>query len=98
MLQHHIITVSYHDMPVKAPEPAAYVLHKFIVSQERKDFGKREKDLRIAGDIGEFLIHRTDQRKRFYDTFNELPSKWQKTLLNVLNMSGNLFLLDLLAP
>ncbi len=98
MLQHHIITVSYHNMPVNVPEPAAYVLHKFIVSQERKDADKREKDLRIAGDIGEFLIHRTDQRKRFYDTFNELPSKWQKTLLNVLNMSGNLFLLDLLAP
>ncbi len=98
MLQHHIITVSYHNMSVNVPEPATYVLHKFIVSQERKDADKREKDIRIAGDIGEFLIHHAEQRQRLHDIFNELPIKWQKTLIKVLKMSDNLLLLDLLAP
>ena len=95
---YELLTLMYHELFVNVPEPAAYVLHKFIVSQERTDPDKREKDLSIARGISEFLIHDPEQRQRLQDIFNELPQKWQKTLLNVLKASDVLFLLDLLTP
>lgn len=97
MLQHDVMTIVYRELFVNMPEPAAYVLHKCIVSQERTDRDKREKDLSIARGISEFLIHDPEQRQRLQDIFKELPSKWQRTLLKVLKASDALFLLDLFA-
>ena len=98
MLQHDVMTIRYHELFANVPEPATYVLHKFIVSQERTDRDKREKDLSIARGVGEFLIHDPEQRQRLQEVFNELPQKWQKTLLNILKAFDVLFLLDLLTP
>ena len=96
MLQDSVMTIRYHDIAVNVPEPAAYVLHKLIVSQERADAAKREKDLRIASDIGEFLMRRPEQREKLERIFHALPVKWQKTLMKVLKMNNNLRLLDVL--
>jgi hypothetical protein len=43
LLQSHTTEVKYLDMTVVVPEPAAYVLHKFIICQRRSS---REKKLR----------------------------------------------------
>lgn len=78
------IEISYHNIIAKVPEPAAFVLHKFIVSQERVNAEKRDKDIKVAGEIGEFLVRDTEQRQILQRIFDELPPKWQRTLKKVL--------------
>ena len=98
MLQAPTMTIIYHGIAINVPEPATYVLHKIIVSQERTEAAKREKDLRIANGLGEFLIGLPDQRQKLECVFHGLPLKWRKTLVNILKRLGNATLLAVLAP
>ena len=49
LIQAHIIEVKYLNMFIKVPEPAAYVLHKFIVFELRNQEAKKERDLEQKG-------------------------------------------------
>jgi len=69
-------------MMIQVPEPAAYVLHKFIIFERRKKKSKKERDLIAVKDIGEFLLQNKTQRKKFLEIFHSLPLKWQKTIIN----------------
>jgi len=55
---------SYNGVSINVPEPTAYVLHKFIVSDRRKNQFKREKDIETARQLGEYLLEKADQKKR----------------------------------
>jgi len=80
----HITTVKYRTSEVRLPEPAAYVLHKFIVFERRAKKEKMKRDLKAAKDIGEFLLKDAKQRAQLKTIFAELPKKWQKTIINNL--------------
>jgi len=92
LLQSHTIKVKYGDITVIVPEPAAYVLHKFIIYERRQNKEKQLRDLLSAKEIGEFLLTNKIQRKKILDIFNSLPKKWQKTILkNIKDNSELLF-------
>jgi len=78
-------------MNVIVPEPAAYVLHKFIIYKRRLNKEKQERDLLAAKGIGEFLLQNKTQQKKITEIFNSLPNKWQKAVLGNLKDNSKLF-------
>ena len=77
LLSNNLTTISTTEIKVTVPEPAAYVLHKFIISRRRLKEEKAEKDLNAAREIGEFLLGKPEQRKKLRGIFKSLPKKWQ---------------------
>ena len=73
--------IHYLDMKVSVPEPAAFALHKLIVSSRRTKKEKREKDLAAAVGVLEFLFKDPKEKERVKAILAKLPSKWRKTIL-----------------
>jgi hypothetical protein len=85
LLQAYIMELKYENISIILPEPAAFVLHhKFIIFKRRSKKEKAEKDLMIAGEIGQFLLKKGIQKNRLIEIYNELPKKWQNKVLNNL--------------
>lgn len=80
LLQQHTIEVTTEGITVRVPEPAAYVLHKFLISGRRAKESKRERDLFSAREIGEFLLQDEGQRKMMQKIFDSLPEKWKRRM------------------
>lgn len=80
------------QVTITLPEPAAYVLHKFIIQEKRKNKEKQKRDLSAAKKIGEFLLRNKTQRKKLLEIFFSLPKKWQaKIIRNVKANSQPIF-------
>ncbi len=77
LLMNNVILIRHGDIAIKVPEPSAYVIHKFIIGRKRKNKEKREKDLRSAKEIGEFLLTIPKQRKKLREVFKNQPGKWR---------------------
>ncbi len=84
ILQNYVIEIPYKDKIIRVPEPAAYTLHKFILSSRRKNQTKKQKDLYVAKEIGEFLLQREHERAKLISIYNDFPRGWQKTIKNIL--------------
>ena len=81
LIQAHAIEVKYLNMFIKVPEPAAYVLHKFIVFELRNQEAKKARELYSAKEIAEFLMSNDDQSKKLVNIFYSLSVKWQRNIL-----------------
>lgn len=97
LLQDHTIKIQHENFVVTVPEPAAYVLHKYIISERRppKLKHKKEKDLSAATEIGNFLMEKPAQRKQLLKVFRSMPNRWQvdlKTILKRANPALNEYL------
>ena len=84
LIQSNVMKTSFRGISLNVPEPAAYVLHKFIVSGRRKESFKKEKDIETARQIGEYLLEREDQRKKMRNIYVGMPEKWKKDLLKIV--------------
>jgi len=84
LLQRHTIKMKYENIIVVLPEPAAYVLHKFIIQERRLNKEKQKRDLLSAKEIGEFLLQSKTQQKKITDIFDSLPKKWQNPSFPIL--------------
>lgn len=92
MLQDYKFTMTHQDVKVWLPEPEAYVLHKVLISQKRKDPAKKEKDLMAAKSIGELCLEFEIRRKRLKAIYGHMPKKWQKTVSGILKqLSSEMF-------
>jgi len=80
----YTITVTYKRIPVNVPDPAAFVLLKYLVSTKRRDPAKETKDLKTANELGQFMFNDPVQRKRIKFIFNSMYKKWQHTILQVM--------------
>lgn len=76
--------MTYNDITIWLPEPQAYVFHKILISQKRKNSMKKEKDLMAAKNIGELCLRYENYRKDFISIFQSMPQKWQKLVLKIL--------------
>lgn len=81
-LQDHAIRVSHAGFTVKVPEPAAYVLHKFLINPRRSE-KKRGKDMETITKLSDYMIKRPEERERFRILLSEMPKGWRKTVLEV---------------
>ena len=82
-LSSYVVTIMHHSLAVRVPEPAAFALHKLIVSSKRTKKEKREKDLAAAVGILEFLFKDPEEKTRVKTILTALPPKWRKTILSV---------------
>jgi len=88
LLQGHVMKASYNGISINVPEPAAYVLHKFIISGRRTKSFKREKDVETACQLGEYLIGHEKHRRMIRDIYAGLPGKWKKDLMEIVRDSS----------
>jgi hypothetical protein len=84
LIQSYTMKTSYNGISINVPEPTAYVLHKFIVSDRRKKPFKREKDIETARQLGEYLLDQESQRNKMQEIYLSLPEKWKKDLIKIV--------------
>lgn len=84
LIQSHVMATTFRGIPLNVPEPAAYILHKFIVSGKRKKAFKKEKDIETARQIGEYLLEQENQRKKLRKVYLGMPEKWKKDLIKIV--------------
>jgi len=84
LIQSHTMKASYNGISINVPEPTAYVLHKFIVSDRRKKPFKREKDIETARQLGEYLLDQESQRNKMREIYLSMPEKWKKDLIKIV--------------
>jgi len=75
--------IRYGGLTVRVPEPAAFALHKLIVSSRRGKKEKREKDLEAAVGVLEFLFEDPEGKARIREVLAKISPKWRKTILSV---------------
>ena len=88
ILQEHAIEINFKNIRVKVPEPATYVLHKFIIGERRIKKEKMEKDLAAARELGEFLLQDEGQRRKLKKIYNSLPKKWRDKIKKSVEKSS----------
>lgn len=78
-------TMRYKGMSVRVPEPATFVLMKYllIIKRTGKYVSKIAKDVRTAEDLGFFLLE-NGMAERFRLRYREMPQKWQRDLMGIL--------------
>lgn len=73
-----------HPLEVKVPTPAAFIFHKGLVFQRRKNKNKKAKDLYYIFDV---LLNFSDGRKDIFDEFKFLKKRYKPWFGDfVLNM------------
>jgi hypothetical protein len=80
LLQSYTLKIKTGDIKVILPEPAAFVLHKFIIFERREKQEKMMRDLNAAKNIGEFLLKDSKQKSKLKEIFNSLPKKWKRRI------------------
>lgn len=74
------IIVLYKGMKVKVPEPAAYVLQKILIHEDRQP-AKKKKDLEAIQGISQFLLKEKAGQKKLQAVYSGLIPAWQKKIL-----------------
>lgn len=82
-LAQNTISVESHGLKVTVPHPAAFALHKLIVSERRTSKEKMEKDRDIALYVLNALIKKGESYK-INIMFNKMLPSWQKKVLDTL--------------
>lgn len=73
-------------MSLCVPEPAAFVLMKFLISKKRKDKTKIQKDISTATQLSDYLLKIPEQIKLFQDVYKSMPKGWKKNLKQILQI------------
>ena len=91
----HTITLQTEGLAIQLPHPAAFGLHKLIISTRRKTDEKSLKDRREAIDIMNALI-RKGEGAYIKSLYKEMPVRWQSTARKVLEEYGDTTIIDVL--
>lgn len=75
--------IHYRNMTICVPEPAAFALHKLIVSSRRTKKEKKQKDLESSVGLLEFLFKDLHSKEQVRSVLEKLPPKWRKTIFSV---------------
>lgn len=90
------ITLKSDKLTLNLPHPAAFALHKLIISSRRIKGEKRLKDREGAIQILNFIIANKEEKviKELYDV---MPKKWRTKVIRALGDSGEENILRLLS-
>ena len=80
LLAEHPRSVSYGGLSLCVPEPAAFALHKLIVSSRRTNELKRGKDLDSAIALLDYILLHPKERGKMGTIVKGLPKRWLKTI------------------
>lgn len=84
ILQENQLQSNFKGIPVTVPEPAAFVIQKFICSAERMKKEKKDNDLRIATELGLFLLRDHEQVQKLNKIYLSLIPKWRKRFTQIM--------------
>lgn len=82
-IQSYSIPMIYKDFTVVVPIPEVFVLMKYLLSRERSNREKIEKDLKTAAALETFLLRKKGESD-FITYFNLMPKKWRRKLMSIL--------------
>lgn len=82
-IQSYSIPMIYKGFKIVVPRPEVFVLMKYLLSQERSDREKIEKDIKTAAALETFLL-RAKGENGFKTYFNLMPKKWRMKLMKIL--------------
>jgi hypothetical protein len=85
---HYTFTMPFRDIVVRLPEMQAFALQKLIVSQRRKNPGKRAKDIATVEGIFEFIENHPEHRARLHEILQDFLPGWRKKVNNALEATG----------
>ncbi len=91
----NVIRLPCDGLTIRVPHPANFALHKFIISQRRKNADKMAKDAQMASRILSALIETGDEAV-IRKVFNDVPSSWQKMILTGLEKHKEQEILNIL--
>jgi hypothetical protein len=87
LLEENIVLNIERGIKVKIPAPAAFFLHKLLVSQKRREKGKREKDLKQAIYTGEYILRNKNETDKLFKLLSKISDSWRKRILRSLEES-----------
>lgn len=82
----HTLPMVYKGMAVRAPEIAAFVLHKAIVQTLRSTDEKREKDALTVRSLGELVAMEPEMKARAEVIFRSFPATWKRIVLGMVEV------------
>ena len=84
-IQDHAETMIYKGFSVRVPNPAVFVLMKYllIIKRKKKDLAKIAKDISTAKDL-EFFLLDNGRKDDFIFYFMDMSKGWRKDLLPIL--------------
>jgi hypothetical protein len=88
IVQNYQLKSHFKGIPVIVPEPAAFVIQKFICSAERKKAEENDNDLRIATELGLFLLTIHEQAQKLIEIYQSLPARWGKRFLSITEIDA----------
>lgn len=90
-LEEETITVNYKNLSIQVPEPAAFAVHKLIISQRRphKSAAKSENDIRQALAVWDMLLE-TGKEKKIKEILSQIPKGWLKLVKKALGKANKL--------
>ncbi|MBI5180998.1 MAG: hypothetical protein HZA05_06310 [Nitrospirae bacterium] len=89
------IAIKSDDIIVRTPHPAAFGLHKLIISKRRKTEAKFLKEQKEAITVLKALIEKGESKK-LKAVFSTMPIAWRKKILQTLKESENKEIMDIL--
>lgn len=89
------IVIKSDDIILRIPHPAAFGLHKLIISKRRKTEEKSLKEQKEAITVLKALIEKGESKK-IKAIFNTMPIAWRKKIFQSLRESENKEIVDIL--
>ena len=83
LLVDYPMRISYKGLEIRVPEPAAFALHKLIISSRRLNVSKKKSDLETTIGLLNFLCDRPKDLNRIRLILNVIPKKWADTIFSV---------------
>ena len=81
--------VGIRKVKAKVPAPAAFLLHKLVVSTLPERRGKKEKDLRQAVYVAKYALTDRAESARLVRLWQGLPRKWKARVRKALDEAWN---------
>lgn len=81
------VRLSFEDVPVVVPHPAAFAIHKLLVAPRRKNAEKKRKDIDTALAVLD-LIEKKGEIDRVKEFLPRFPRTWRNTVLSMLRKEG----------
>ena len=94
-LLQNTIRIEAEGLKIKVPHPAAFALHKLIISTRRTKEEKLLKDRKEALAILTVLVRKGDAGE-IRKMFEKMPAGWRKRVLDVLTDTGNVGIMRIL--
>ncbi len=94
-LLQNTIYVEAEGLKIKVPHPAAFALHKLIISARRTKEEKLLKDRKEALAVLTALVRKGDEGE-IKSMFDGMPSRWRKRVIAVLTETDNIEIMRIL--